>query len=74
MPIYLKKIRSDYPIIYDSMRLDLLFATLKTAALYPVPIKSYLQSKTAQLLLDQPVDKIFRLSSLPIAMRFYFVV
>ncbi len=56
------------------MRLDLLFATLKTAALYPVPIKSYLQSKTARLLLDQPVDKIFRLSSLPIAMRFYFVV
>ena len=37
------------------MHLDLLFPTVKTAALYLTPIKSYSLSNTARGLLDHPV-------------------
>jgi hypothetical protein len=38
------------------MRLGLLFPTVKTAALYLVTIKRYLESKTDGLLMDHPVE------------------
>ena len=40
------------PVIYDSMRLHLLFPTLKTAALYLVSIESY--SENTHPVLVQP--------------------
>jgi hypothetical protein len=42
--------------MYGSMRLGLLFPTVKTAAPYLVTIKRYLESKTDGLLMDNPVE------------------
>ena len=44
------------PVVCDSTSLHLLFLTGKTTASYLVPVKNHSQSKTAQWLVDHPVE------------------